>query len=42
MEFVAQVRDAHGKQAVIVEAETIEKARKELIEMGYLAVIWIM
>lgn len=42
MEFVAQVRDAHGKQAVIVEAESKESARERLLEMGYLAVIWIM
>ncbi|CAE6963190.1 hypothetical protein [Paraburkholderia domus] len=42
MEFVAQVRDAYGKQAVIVEAESIELARKLLRDMGYLAVIWII
>lgn len=42
MEFVAQVRDARGKDAVIVEAESVELARQRLREMGYLAVVWIM
>lgn len=42
MEFVAQVWDTNGKQAVIVEAESMEAARKKLLEMGYLSVMWIM
>jgi hypothetical protein len=41
MEFIAQVRDARWETAVIVEAESREAARSQLLEMGYLAVLWI-
>lgn len=42
MEFAAQVLDAKGKKAVIVEAPSIGDARTRLREMGYLAILWIM